>query len=178
MKISETKLKDCYLLEPKIFEDERGFFLETYQKEKYLEHAGIDYDFVQDNFSRSYKNVLRGLHLQVKNPQGKLVRVVRGQVQDVAVDMRIDSSTFGNYESVILSETNKRQLWIPPGFAHGFLVLSEVVDFEYKVTDYYDPADELTILWNDPTINIPWENMNPFVSAKDSKGILFKEFLE
>jgi len=92
--------------------------------------------------------------------------------------MRIDSSTFGNYESVILSETNKRQLWIPPGFAHGFLVLSEVVDFEYKVTDYYDPADELTILWNDPTINIPWENMNPFVSAKDSKGILFKEFLE
>lgn len=178
MKILETKLKDCYLLEPKIFEDERGFFLETYQKEKYLEHVGIDYDFVQDNFSRSYKNVLRGLHLQLENPQGKLVRVVRGQVQDVAVDMRTDSSTFGNYESVILSETNKRQLWIPPGFAHGFLVLSEVVDFEYKVTDYYDPSDELTILWNDPTINIPWENMNPFVSAKDSKGILFKEFLE
>ena len=177
MKILETTLKDCLVIEPQMFEDERGFFMETYQKEKYLKEAKIKFDFIQDNFSRSHKNVLRGLHLQVKNPQGKLVRVVRGEVQDIAVDMRTNSSTFGKYESVILSEENMRQLWVPPGFAHGFLVLSEIVDFEYKVTSYYDPADEITILWNDPTINLPWLRSNPLVSEKDSQGMSLEDFL-
>ncbi len=178
MNIVKTKLNDCLIIEPAVFEDERGFFLETYQKEKYSSQAEINFEFVQDNFSRSNKNVLRGLHLQVKNPQGKLVRVVNGEVQDIVVDMRRNSSTFGEYLSVILSGANKKQLWVPPGFAHGFLVLSDIADFEYKVTNYYDPSDEVTILWNDPTMNLPWKSGHPLVSQKDSRGIKFNDFLK
>lgn len=170
MKVIETKLKDCVYIEPKVFADERGFFLETFQAERYAEMAGINLTFVQDNHSRSPKGVLRGLHFQKTKPQGKLVRVVKGEVYDVAVDMRHGSPTFGQWESVILSEENKIQFWVPPGFAHGFVVLSEIADFEYKCTDYYDPSDEGSILWNDPNLNIPWPVESPILSEKDSNA--------
>ncbi len=175
MKVFETKISGCKIIEPKIHGDERGFFIETFQLERYKELADINFDFVQDNHSRSTKNVLRGLHYQEKKPQGKLVRVVRGKVLDVAVDIRKNSKTFGFWDSVILSEENKKQFWIPPGLAHGFLVLSEFADFEYKCTDYYYPNYESCIIWNDPTLNIDWNIENPIVSAKDSKGKLFKD---
>ncbi|WP_317933060.1 dTDP-4-dehydrorhamnose 3,5-epimerase [Halioxenophilus sp. WMMB6] len=168
MEVIKTKLKDVVIIEPKVFGDERGFFLETYQQERYREQAGIELPFVQDNHSRSGKGVLRGLHFQVSRPQGKLVRVVRGEVYDVAVDINPNSPTYGQYEGVILSETNKRQFWVPPGYAHGFLVLSEVADFEYKCTDYYDPSDEGGIIWNDPMVNIDWPLTDPKLSAKDA----------
>lgn len=158
------------VIEPKVFGDERGFFLETFQLSRYAEEAGITLPFVQDNHSRSSKGVLRGLHFQIKNPQGKLVRVVKGEVYDIAVDIRPDSNTFGQWEGVILSEENKKQLWVPPGFAHGFLVLSDVADFEYKCTDYYDPSDEGSILWNDPDLKIDWPMLNPILSEKDSSA--------
>ena len=135
MNVVKTKLIDCVIIEPKIFGDERGFFLETFQAERYAELAGITLPFVQDNYSRSSKGVLRGLHFQKTKPQGKLVRVVKGEVFDVAVDIRQESPTFGQWESVILSEENKTQFWVPPGFAHGFIVLSNTADFEYKCTD-------------------------------------------
>lgn len=167
MKITKTKLKDCLIIEPKIFGDNRGFFLETFQVDRYSELANINLTFVQDNYSRSSKGVLRGLHFQKKKPQGKLVRVVRGEVYDVAVDIRRESPTFGHWEGVILSEENKIQFWVPPGFAHGFVVLSDVADFEYKCTDYYDPADEGSILWEDPDLNIPWPVKDPKLSEKD-----------
>lgn len=170
MNVVKTKLHDCVIVEPKVFGDERGFFLETFQAERYAELAGIKLPFVQDNHSRSSKAVLRGLHYQKTKPQGKLVRVVRGEVYDVAVDIRQDSPTFGQWEGVILSEENKRQLWVPPGFAHGFVVLSTTADFEYKCTDYYDPSDEGSILWSDPDLNIPWPIANPVLSTKDESA--------
>jgi dTDP-4-dehydrorhamnose 3,5-epimerase len=167
MKISHSKLKGCVIIEPHVFGDERGFFLETFQAARYEQEAGIDLPFVQDNHSRSLRGVLRGLHFQKTKPQGKLVRVVRGEVYDVAVDIRKGSTTFGEWESVILSEGNKKQFWVPPGFAHGFVVLSDTADFEYKCTDYYDPSDEGSILWSDSDLNIPWPIENPILSPKD-----------
>ena len=170
MNVVKTKLHDCVIIEPKVFGDERGFFLETFQAERYAELAGITLPFVQDNHSRSSNAVLRGLHYQKTKPQGKLVRVVRGEVYDVAVDIRQGSRTFGQWEGVILSEENKRQFWVPPGFAHGFLVLSDTADFEYKCTDYYDPSDEGSVLWNDPDLDIPWPIANPVLSTKDESA--------
>ena len=170
MKISHSKLKGCVIIEPRVFGDDRGFFLETFQAARYKQEAGIDLPFVQDNHSRSVRGVLRGLHFQKTKPQGKLVRVVRGEVYDVAVDIREGSSTFGEWEGVILSEDNKKQFWVPPGFAHGFVVLSATADFEYKCTDYYDPSDEGSILWSDPDLNIPWPIANPVLSTKDESA--------
>jgi dTDP-4-dehydrorhamnose 3,5-epimerase len=170
MKISHSKLKGCVIIEPRIFGDDRGFFLETFQAVRYEQEAGIDLPFVQDNHSRSARGVLRGLHFQKTKPQGKLVRVVRGEVYDVAVDIRRGSATFGDWEGVILSEDNKKQFWVPPGFAHGFVVLSDTADFEYKCTDYYDPSDEGSILWSDPDLDIPWPITNPVLSTKDESA--------
>lgn len=172
MKIIKTKLEGCVIIEPKIFEDKRGFFLETYQTKRYKELADITLPFVQDNYSRSSKGVLRGLHFQEKNPQGKLVRVVKGEVYDVAVDLRHHSPSFGQWESVILSEENKLQFWVPPGFAHGFVVLSDIADFEYKCTNYYDHSDEKSLFWNDPELNISWPINNPKLSEKDANADL------
>lgn len=172
MKVTQTSLKDCVIIEPVVFGDERGFFLETFQAARYSQAAGITLSFVQDNYSRSARGVLRGLHFQKSKPQGKLVRVVSGEVYDVAVDLRSDSSTFGQWEGVVLSEHNKKQLWVPPGFAHGFLVLSDSADFEYKCTDYYDPSDEASILWNDPALNISWPIDQPILSDKDMNAPL------
>ena len=170
MKISHSKLKGCVIIEPRVFGDDRGFFLETFQAARYKQEAGIDLPFVQDNHSRSARGVLRGLHFQKTKPQGKLVRVVRGEVYDVAVDIRKGSATFGQWKGVILSEDNKKQFWVPPGFAHGFVVLSATADFEYKCTDYYDPSDEGSILWSDPDLDIPWPIANPVLSAKDESA--------
>jgi len=170
VKVTKTKLIDCCIIEPKVFGDERGFFLETFQDSRYAEIANINLPFVQDNYSRSAQDVLRGLHFQKNKPQGKLVRVVRGEVYDVAIDLRKNSSTFSEWVSVVLSEENKKQIWIPPGFAHGFLVLSEYADFEYKCTDYYDPYDEGNIIWNDTTLDITWPINNPILSNKDSNA--------
>jgi dTDP-4-dehydrorhamnose 3,5-epimerase len=170
VKVRETKLKDCVIIEPDVFGDERGFFLETFQAERYAAQAGITLPFVQDNHSRSSKGVLRGLHFQKTKPQGKLVRVVKGEVYDVAVDIRKGSPTFGQWEAVFLSEENKTQFWVPPGFAHGFVVLSQTADFVYKCTDYYDPSDEGSILWNDPDLNIPWPIDSPSLSEKDANA--------
>lgn len=170
MKIIETTLKDCLIIEPVIFGDERGFFLETFNESRYSDFAGITVPFIQDNHSRSSRNVLRGLHFQKTKPQGKLVRVVRGEVFDVAVDLRKESNTFGKWEAVILSEENKKQLWVPEGFAHGFLVLSEIADFEYKCTNYYDPSDEDGILWSDTDLNISWPIEKPILSTKDQNA--------
>ena len=171
MEVIKTSLEGVVVIEPKVFGDERGFFLETFQADRYQEQAGIDLPFVQDNHSRSAKGVLRGLHFQKTKPQGKLVRVVRGEVFDVAVDIRKGSPTFGQWEGVILSEEKKRQFWVPPGFAHGFVVLSDVADFEYKCTDYYDPSDEGSLAWNDPDVGINWPldklDADPQLSAKD-----------
>ncbi len=168
MIVANTKLQGCTVIEPKVFADNRGFFLETFQAIRYSELANIVLPFVQDNHSRSSNGVLRGLHFQKTKPQGKLVRVVRGEVYDVAVDIRKGSSTFGQWDAVVLSEDNKKQLWVPPGFAHGFIVMSEFADVEYKCTDYYDPSDEGSILWNDPDMNIPWPDDNPILSDKDA----------
>jgi dTDP-4-dehydrorhamnose 3,5-epimerase len=170
MNVIKTKLDGCVIIEPKVFGDERGFFLETFQAERYTSQAGITLPFVQDNHSRSSKSVLRGLHFQKTKPQGKLVRVVRGQVYDVAVDIRKGSPTYGQWEGLILSEENKTQLWVPPGFAHGFVVLSDTADFEYKCTDYYDPSDEGSILWNDPDLDISWPVESPVLSNKDANA--------
>ena len=170
MNVIKTKLIDCVIIEPKIFGDERGFFLETFQAERYTKLAGITLPFVQDNHSRSSKGVLRGLHFQKTKPQGKLVRVVKGEVFDVAVDIRQGSPTFGQWEAVILSEENKTQFWVPPGFAHGFIVLSNSADFEYKCTDYYDSSDEGSVLWNDPDLDIPWPIVTPILSNKDANA--------
>jgi dTDP-4-dehydrorhamnose 3,5-epimerase len=170
MNVIKTKLQGCVVIEPEVFGDDRGFFLETFQAERYADLAGITSPFVQDNHSRSARGVLRGLHFQKNKPQGKLVRVVKGEVYDVAADIRQGSPTFGQWEGIILSEENKTQLWVPPGFAHGFVVLSDTADFEYKCTDYYDPSDEGSILWNDPELNIPWPIDNPKLSEKDANA--------
>ncbi|HFG1878525.1 TPA: dTDP-4-dehydrorhamnose 3,5-epimerase [Vibrio cholerae] len=178
MNVIQTTIDGVVIIEPNVFGDERGFFLETFQAERYQALAGIDLPFVQDNHSRSGKNVLRGLHFQKTKPQGKLVRVVRGEVFDVAVDIRKGSPTYGQWAGVILSEENKRQFWIPPGLAHGFVVLSEVADFEYKCTDYYDPTDEGCLIWNDPTVGIEWpQGIEPILSTKDQCGLSFGELL-
>jgi len=177
MKVIDTKINDVKIIEPKVFGDERGFFLETFQAERYQEMAGIDLPFIQDNHSRSSKGVLRGLHFQKTRPQGKLVRVVRGEVFDVAVDIRKGSPTFGLWSGAILSEENKRQFWVPPGLAHGFLVLSDLADFEYKCTDYYDPSDEGCLIWNDATVNINWPIETPLLSEKDRAGQTLSELI-
>jgi dTDP-4-dehydrorhamnose 3,5-epimerase len=170
MNVIKTKLQDCLIIEPKVFGDERGFFLESFHQQRYQQETGITQHFVQDNHSRSAKGVLRGLHFQKTRPQGKLVRVVRGEVYDVAVDIRPASPTFGQWEAVILSEENKRQFWVPPGFAHGFQVLSDFADFEYKCTDYYFPQDEGCLAWNDPQLAIDWPLKTPLLSEKDAKA--------
>ncbi|MEZ8379128.1 dTDP-4-dehydrorhamnose 3,5-epimerase [Vibrio splendidus] len=178
MKIIQTKLEGCVIITPKVFGDERGFFLESYHHERYREAAGIKETFVQDNRSRSAKGVLRGLHFQKTKPQGKLVTVTAGEVLDVAVDLRKNSDTFGQYESVMLSEENKKQFYVPPGFAHGFVVLSDIADFQYKCTDYYDPNDESGIIWNDETLNIDWVISNPILSDKDKNLMTFQQYSE
>lgn len=175
MKILPTRLPGVLVLEPKVFGDSRGFFFESFNRRIFAEATGMELDFVQDNHSRSAKGVLRGLHYQIKQPQGKLVRVVRGAVFDVAVDLRRSSPTFGRWDGVELSEDNQRQLWVPPGFAHGFVVLSESADFLYKTTDYYAPEHERCIIWNDPDIGIDWPLQNPQLSAKDQAGRAFAE---
>jgi dTDP-4-dehydrorhamnose 3,5-epimerase len=165
-----TSLPGVFILEPRVFGDERGFFFESYNR-KIMADVGIGEQFVQDNHSCSSQNVLRGLHYQVKQPQGKLVRVVEGEIIDVAVDLRRSSSTFGRWESVRLSGENKRMLWIPVGFAHGFCVLSEKAHVLYKATDFYAPEYERTLAWNDPDLKIKWElDAEPIVSAKDQRG--------
>ena len=166
MNVIETALPGVLIIEPKAFGDHRGFFLETFQVERYRE-AGITLPFVQDNHSRSQRGVLRGLHFQKTRPQGKLVSVSRGAVYDVAVDIDPASATYGRFVGVELNDDNHRQMWIPPGYAHGFCVLSEVADFQYKCTDFYFPADESGLLWNDPDVGIPWPITEPQLSAKD-----------
>ena len=175
MKVVKTNLDDCYIIEPVIHGDERGFFIETFQALRYKQLLNIDKSFVQDNHSRSKYGILRGLHFQKNYPQGKLVRVVRGEVFDVAVDLRKDSSTFGDWFGVYLSEENKKQLWVPPGFAHGFLVTSKIADFEYKCTELYYPDDEVCLKWNDEEIGIKWPIEKPILSNKDSKGMFLRD---
>ena len=176
MKVTPTAIPDVLVIEPRIFGDERGFFFESFNAKAFAEATGLDVTFVQDNHSKSAKNVLRGLHYQIQNPQGKLVRVVQGEVFDVVVDLRKNSKTFGQWVGEILSAENKRQLWIPEGFAHGFVVLSEAAEFLYKTTDYYAPAHERCVLWNDTTLQIQWpEDIQPILSAKDAQGKIFTE---
>lgn len=171
MKVTPTAIPDVLIIEPKVFGDERGFFYESFNQKAFNEATGLDVTFVQDNHSRSAKGVLRGLHYQVQQPQGKLVRVVRGAVFDVAVDIRQGSSTFGEWVGVELSEENHKQLWVPAGLAHGFLVLSESADFLYKTTDYYAPQHERCILWSDTDIAIEWpKGIEPQLSVKDRAG--------
>jgi dTDP-4-dehydrorhamnose 3,5-epimerase len=176
LNIFSTSLPEVLLIEPKVFEDERGFFFESYQKEKYSE-AGIPFDFVQDNHSKSLQGTLRGLHYQIQHPQGKLVRVILGEVFDVAVDIRKNSPNFGQWAGAYLSSTNKSMLWVPPGFAHGFYVTNPEAEVLYKATDYYAPEWERTIAWNDPDINIEWplKGTTPILSPKDRTGKLLKE---
>jgi len=170
MKVVPSALPDVLIVEPRVFGDERGFFFESYNR-RALADAGLDAEFVQDNHSRSLRGVLRGLHYQVERAQGKLVRVVEGEVFDVAVDIRRSSSTFGRWMGIALSAQNKRMLWIPPGFAHGFLVLSDSADFLYKTTDYWYPEHERSLLWNDPAIGIEWPLAGaPMLAAKDIAG--------
>jgi dTDP-4-dehydrorhamnose 3,5-epimerase len=177
MNIIETGISGAVIIEPQVFGDARGFFMETFQAERYQQQAHIDLPFVQDNHSRSTRGVLRGLHFQKTKPQGKLVRVVRGEVFDVIVDLRKDSPSFGQWHGVWLSAENHRQFWLPPGTAHGFVVTSDSADFEYKCTDYYDPADEGCLLWNDPQLNIDWPIVNPKLSDKDKAGQSFAELV-
>lgn len=170
MKIIETNIPDVKLLEPQVFGDERGFFMETFRDEWFKQNVA-DRTFVQENHSKSIKGVLRGLHYQTENTQGKLVRVVQGTVFDVAVDLRKNSPTFGQWVGEILSAENKRQLWVPEGFAHGFYVLTETAEFTYKCTDYYNPKAEHSLIWNDPTVGIEWPlDGEPSLSAKDLAG--------
>lgn len=176
MKVTPTTIPEVLLVEPRVFGDSRGFFYESYNERAFREAAGVAVSFVQDNHSRSRRGVLRGLHYQVRQPQGKLVRVVRGAVFDVAVDIRRGSPTFGRWVGAELSEENQRQLWVPAGFAHGFLVLSESADFLYKTTDYYAPEHERCIAWNDPELAIAWPLAGePVLSANDAKGKLLSQ---
>jgi dTDP-4-dehydrorhamnose 3,5-epimerase len=169
MQIIQTEIPDVRIIEPKMFGDERGFFLETFQTQRYAA-AGISRPFLQDNMSRSAFGVLRGLHLQNPKSQGKLVTVLRGRVLDVAVDVRVGSPTFGRHVSVELTDDNRRQFWVPRGFAHGFVVLSETADFFYKCDELYSPGDETVILWNDPDLAIDWRVQTPTLSARDAAG--------
>lgn len=172
MRVTATAIPDVLIIEPKVFGDERGFFYESFNQKVFNEVTRLNKNFVQDNHSRSTKGVLRGLHYQVQQPQGKLVRVVRGVVFDVAVDVRKDSPTFGKWVGFELSEDNCKQLWVPPGFAHGFVVLSDSADFLYKTTEYYAPQYECCIAWNDPEIGIQWPlTCEPNLSRKDQQGV-------
>ena len=171
MKVIPTAIPDLLIIEPRVFGDERGFFYESYNQKKFEHVTGLDVQFVQDNHSLSVKNVLRGLHYQIQQPQGKLVRVVQGAVFDVAVDIRRSSPTFGQHVALELSAENKRMLWVPAGFAHGFMVISETAEFLYKTTNYYAPEFERCLAWNDPDIAIQWPlNGEPMLSAKDRDG--------
>ena len=176
-KFIKTSIEGVYIIEPTVFGDERGYFMETYHAEEFKK-AGLDFNFVQDNQSKSKKGVLRGLHFQYAKPQGKLVRVIKGEVFDVAVDLRKESPTYGKWEGVILSEENKKQFYVPEGFAHGFLVLSEEAEFTYKCTNFYDSSDEGGIIWNDPDINVEWpigQGIEIILSEKDEKLKILKE---
>ena len=176
MKAIPTAIKDLLIIEPKVFGDDRGFFFESYNKRQFEECIGRNVVFVQDNHSRSVKNVLRGLHYQIQNPQGKLVRVVQGSVLDVAVDIRKASPTFGQHVSLEFSAENKRMLWIPEGFAHGFVVLSDTAEFLYKTTNYWYPEHERSIRWDDPALAIDWQlQTSPALSVKDAQGKLLKD---
>lgn len=177
MKIVESAIPDVLIIEPKVFGDSRGFFYESFNARAFAECTGVQAEFVQDNHSRSQRGVLRGLHYQVQNPQGKLVRVVQGEVLDVAVDIRRSSPTFGQWVAERLSADNHRQLWIPAGFAHGFVVLSESAEFVYKTTDYYNPAAERSIRWDDAQLAIDWQldGLQPQLSAKDQAAVLLKD---
>lgn len=179
MKVTPTAIPDVLLIEPDVFGDERGFFMESWNRRKFAE-AGIDYDFVQDNHSRSTRGALRGLHYQIEQPQGKLVRATVGAVFDVAVDLRQSSSTFGQWVSAELTAENKRQLWVPPGFAHGFYVFSDVAEFQYKCTDFYAPEHERSIRWDDPDLAIEWpierdQGNEPLLSEKDRAAVSFAD---
>ena len=176
MKATPCAIPDVVLFEPRVFEDARGFFFESHNQRQFEKTLGRQVHFVQDNHSCSSKNVLRGLHYQVKQPQGKLVRVIAGEAFDVAVDLRKSSPTFGKWVGEILSAQNKKQLWVPEGFAHGFVVLSEHAEFIYKTTDYWAPEHERCIVWNDATLGIDWHiNGPPILSAKDAQGVAFNE---
>ena len=175
MKVTESGIKGVFIIEPDVYEDDRGFFMETFHNERYRKLLGINLDFVQDNISRSSKNVLRGMHFQKNYPQGKIVKASRGEILDVVVDLRKDSPTYGTWESFRLSEKNKLQVWIPPGFAHGFLVMSDSADIDYKCTEYYHPEDELCLLWNDPEVAIDWTINDPILTEKDKKGLSLKD---
>jgi dTDP-4-dehydrorhamnose 3,5-epimerase len=172
LKVTPTSIPSVLIIEPKVFGDDRGFFFESFNQRAFNRATGLDVNFVQDNHSRSSKGVLRGLHYQIQQPQGKLVRVVRGSVFDVTVDLRKSSPSFGQWVGMELTEDNHCQLWIPPGFAHGFYVLSDSADFLYKTTDYYAPEFECSLVWNDPTIGIVWPiDTQPIISAKDAQGM-------
>ena len=176
MNIIPSDIPEVLILEPKVFGDDRGFFFESYNERDFIEKTGINARFVQDNHSRSAMNVLRGLHYQIRQPQGKLVRVIRGEVYDVAVDIRRSSPTFGKWTANVLSEQNKRMLWVPPGFAHGFLVTSDYAEFLYKTTDYWAPSFERCIAWNDPELAISWPLQGePVLSDKDRQGLRFRD---
>lgn len=174
MNVLRCEIPGLLVIEPKVFGDARGFFLETWNRRRYQE-AGLDADFVQDNLSFSARNTLRGLHLQNPNPQGKLVQVLQGEVFDVAVDLRRSSKTFGKWQGVTLSGENKRQFYVPPGFGHGFAVLSETALFQYKCTAFYSPQDELSIRWDDPDIGIQWPIKTPLLSERDAKGLFLRQ---
>ena len=176
MKVTPCAIPDVLLIEPKVFGDDRGFFYESFNEREFQKATGLDLKFVQDNHSKSAKGVLRGLHYQVQQAQGKLVRVVAGEVFDVAVDIRPNSPTYGKWVGELLSVDNKRQLWVPPGLAHGFLVLTDSAEFLYKTTDYYAPVHERAIAWDDPTLAIDWPLLGkaPLLSAKDAAGAAFK----
>jgi len=176
MNVIPTHIPDVLIIEPRIFGDDRGFFFESYNEKFFAEKTGISPKFVQDNHSLSLKNVLRGLHYQIQEPQGKLVRAVSGEVLDIAVDIRRSSPTFGQWASCLLSAENKRQFWIPEGFAHGFVVLSDSAEFLYKTTNYYAPQYDRVILWNDPDLSVDWQlKGEPILSDKDKAGKRFKE---
>lgn len=172
MQAIKTNIPEVIIFEPKVFGDDRGFFFESFNQQKFNEATGLQVNFVQDNHSKSAKNVLRGLHYQIEQAQGKLVRVTQGEVFDVAVDLRTASSTFGQWVGAHLSAENKRQMWMPPGFAHGFLVLSDTAEFLYKTTDFYAPQYECSLKWDDPAVAISWPLQgNPILSAKDEQGL-------
>ena len=171
MRVTRTEIAEVLIIEPRVFADPRGFFLESYNRRAFQQATGIDVEFVQDNHSRSARNVLRGLHYQIRQPQGKLVRVTAGEIWDVAVDLRASSKTFGKWVASTLDASSARCMWIPAGFAHGFLVLSEAAEVQYKTTDYYAPEHERTLLWNDPALGIPWPSSgDPVMTEKDRRG--------
>jgi len=175
MEVKSTPLSGVKILKPQLFEDERGFFLESYNKKDFNKATGKKLSFVQDNHSKSEKDVLRGLHFQITKPQGKLIRVLKGEIFDVVVDLRKHSDTFSKWFSIILSEENRKQLWVPSGLAHGFVVTTDYAEVSYKTTDYWYPEFERTLIWNDPQIGIDWPIENPILSVKDSRGLKFSE---